>query len=327
MGDKGYHRLLTRQMRRFLKPESFDELEPFLESISAYYEDVEKERRLLEQTLDVSSKELQDANRSLLEQNKELRAQEELRASRDEAIIAMNQAQEANKAKDAFLSSMSHELRTPLNAIIGFSQILMAKKDTPDSVKLFVDKIHLSGKNLLSLVNTILDFSKIEAGKMEVNKTHFRLSELLDEVKVLVEPMSDKKRVKCLIQIDSAVEVYADWQLIKQVWVNLLSNAIKFSPEGESIVLSHERVENKEIFSITDHGHGIPEDKITTLFEPFTQIREHQNDAMKGTGLGLSLVKKIIELHKGELSVKSSVGVGSCFSFTLPLEGKIEKVG
>jgi signal transduction histidine kinase len=316
--EKGYHRLLTRQMRRFLNPELIDELEPFLESISAYYDDVEKERRLLEQTLDVSSKELEAANRSLIEQNKALRAQEELRASRDEAIIAMNQAQEANRAKDAFLSSMSHELRTPLNAIIGFSQILMAKKDTPESVRTFVDKINLSGKNLLSLVNTILDFSKIEAGKMEVHKTLFLMSELISEVSVLTEPMAEKKGLKCIVLFDPALQIYADRQLIKQVLINLSTNAIKFSPDGESIVFEHRHEEERELFTLCDHGHGIPKEKIGTLFDPFTQIREHQNESIKGTGLGLAIVKKIIELHDGELWVESAVGEGSCFSFTLP---------
>lgn len=327
MSDVVYHRLLTRQMRRFLKPELIEELGPFLESISAFYDDVEKERRLLERTLDVSSRELEEANRSLLEQNKELRAQEELRASRDEAIIAMQQAQEANKAKDTFLSNMSHELRTPLNAIIGFSQVLMAKEDTPNSVKVFVEKINLSGKNLLSLVNTILDFSKIEAGKMEVHKTLFFINDVIKEVNILIESMAEKKKVKFLGAIADNIEVYADRQLIKQVLINLMTNAIKFSPDGESITLEHIADTHADRFSLYDHGYGIPEDKLKTLFDPFTQIREHQNGAMKGTGLGLAIVKKIIELHEGEIWVESTVGEGSCFSFSLPLEGKIEKIG
>lgn len=321
MDDQQYHRLLNRQIRRFLNPQLLDELEPFLKSISAYYEDVEKERRLLEQTLDVSSKELQEANRSLLEQNKDLRAQEELRVSRDEAIIAMNQAQEANRAKDAFLSSMSHELRTPLNAIIGFSQILMAKPDTPESVRSFVDKINLSGKNLLSLVNTILDFSKIESGKMEIHKTHFSMVELIKEVNVLTEPMAEKKGLKCIADLDENLEIYADRQLIKQVLINLVTNAIKFSPDGERITFKHHHEENGECFSLCDRGHGIPKEKIATLFDPFTQIREHQSESIKGTGLGLAIVKKIIELHDGELWVESVVGQGSCFNFTLPSNG------
>ena len=318
MAEKEYHRLLKRQIKRFLTPEVAEEIAPFLDNISAFYTDAENERKLLERILYVSSKELQDANHSLLEQNKVLRAQEELRASRDEAIIAMNQAQEANRAKDAFLSNMSHELRTPLNAIIGFSQVMMAKPDTPESVKIFVDKINIAGKNLLSLVNTILDFSKIEAGKMEVHKTHFSMNDVMQEVNVLVEPMAQKKGIVCVSSLEDTVEIFADRQLIKQVIINLMSNAIKFSPEGETVTFIHRHEENKEVFAVLDNGHGIPKEKISTLFDPFTQIREHQNDAIKGTGLGLSIVRKIMELHDGEFWVESVEGKGSQFYFTVP---------
>lgn len=247
-----------------------------------------------------------------------IRSQEELKYARDEAIMAMNQAKEANRAKDTFLSNMSHELRTPLNAIIGFSQILMMKKETPDSVKMFIDKIHISGKNLLSLVNTILDFSKIEAGKMELTIAPFLMNDLLKEVTILIESMAHKKGLTLNFTVEEGIRLNADRQLIKQVLVNLLSNAIKFSPEGESISLIHRVDEKGELFGIADHGHGIPEDKIATLFEPFVQIREHQSAASKGTGLGLTIVKKIIELHSGEIWVESVVGEGSCFYFRLP---------
>lgn len=320
MGELPYHRLLIRQMRRFIRPELLDELSPFLESISEFYVQAEKERRLLEHTLDVSSKELEEANRSLKKQYEELRNQEELRSSRDEAIIEMERAKEANRVKDMFLSNMSHELRTPLNAIIGFSQILLAKPDTPSPVKIFVDKIHIAGKNLLTLVNTILDFSKIEAGQMEIHKTSFPLYDLIDEVNILIEPMADKKGLKRSFQIDIGAIVYADRQLIKQVLVNLMSNAIKFSPEYETIELRYQHENGKNVFGILDHGHGIPSDKINTLFDPFVQIREHQNDAIKGTGLGLTIVKKIIELHAGEIWVESVVGEGSGFYFSIPSE-------
>jgi PAS domain S-box-containing protein len=549
MSEKPYHRLLVRQMRRFVRPELVDELTPFLESINAFYEDTDKERRLLEHTLEVSSKELEDANRSLMQRHKEMhdsilnalsvglfavnvkgnvifanesaysmlgrdeahlignnmktflqdkeiaeiiehgagvgrkegeaeiydakgtvipirfsaypimegnvpkgtvfsfsdismdqkrqelidlqqlalestatmmliadsdgniqyanaeflrfsgykqeeivgkksqfiadeqindpvviqecwntvksghvwdgellaqiksgniyfeeltvtpliergkvthvvavkknisermRAQEELKLARDEAIMAMNQAKEANLAKDTFLSNMSHELRTPLNAILGFSQILMAKPDTSSSAKMFIEKILISGKNLLSLVNTILDFSKIEAGKMEVHKTSFPLYDLIDEVNILIEPMADKKGLKRSFKIDIGALVYADRQLIKQVMINLFSNAVKFSPENETITLEVSHEINQDVFCISDHGHGIAQEKISTLFDPFVQIREHQNDAIKGTGLGLTIVKKIIELHGGTIWVESTVGKGSRFYFSLP---------
>jgi PAS domain S-box-containing protein len=254
-----------------------------------------------------------------------MRAQEELKLARDEAIMAMNQAKEANLAKDTFLSNMSHELRTPLNAILGFSQILMAKPDTSSAAKMFIEKILISGKNLLSLVNTILDFSKIEAGKMEVHKTSFPLYDLIDEVNILIEPMADKKGLKRSFQIDIGAMVYADRQLIKQVLINLLSNAVKFSPENETITLKFTHEIDREIICISDHGHGIAQEKISTLFDPFVQIREHQNDAIKGTGLGLTIVKKIIELHGGTIWVESIVGKGSRFYFALPKADIFEK--
>lgn len=323
--ESSYHRLLKRQIRRFVPSELESALEPFFKSISDYYESVEQERRLLENTLDVSSKELEAVNKSLKKQYEELLEKEELRSARDEAIIAMNEAKEANRAKDIFLSNMSHELRTPLNAINGFSQILLAKSDTPEGAKKFIEKILLAGNNLLSLVNTILDFAKIESGKMEVELTTFVMEELLHEVEVLVEPMAHNKRLRLDLAITKAITLNADRQLIKQVLVNLLSNAIKFSPEGEVVSIRYQCDDNRCQFGIIDHGHGIEEEKIASLFDPFVQIREHQNESIKGTGLGLTIVKKIIEMHGGEIWVESVVGEGSRFYFSLPLSnGSVE---
>jgi len=242
----------------------------------------------------------------------------ELRASNKEAIEAMQIAKDANKAKDIFLASMSHELRTPLNAIIGFSQILLAKESTPDAIKIFLNKIFISGKHLLTLVNSILDIAKIESGKMEVYKVCFALDELLDEVKVLTEPMAEKKNLTLLIQVESKMELFADRPLIKQVIVNLLSNAIKFSPENDRIMIRLDRLQDEDLFRICDHGKGIPRDKLETIFDPFTQVSQDQSDRINGTGLGLSIVKKIIELHEGKVWVESKEGKGSCFFFSIP---------
>lgn len=253
-----------------------------------------------------------------------VRAQEELKMARDEAIMAMNQAKEANRAKDTFLSSMSHELRTPLNAIIGFSQILMAKSDTPAATKTFVEKIMISGKSLLSLVNTILDFSKIEAGKMEIHLAPFFLKDLIDEVRILIEPMVEKKNLHLMLPNSNELILDADRQLIKQVLVNLLTNAIKFSQEGKTVEIECQKLEHHVQIAIIDQGLGIPKDKIASLFDPFVQIREHQSDSIKGTGLGLSIVKKIVELHAGEIWVESVVGEGSHFCFTIPLAHKCD---
>lgn len=242
----------------------------------------------------------------------------------EKALIA---ADEANRAKDAFLSNMSHELRTPLNAIIGFSQVLNARPDVSETVKKMVEKIHISGKNLLTLVNTLLDFSKIESGKTELSVFPFEMKALMYEVKVMIEPMAHKKGLTLHDQIPESLVVHADRQLIKQVFINLLSNAVKFSHENGRITLEQETTDGFETFRVRDEGLGIPSDKIDTLFAPFVQIREHQNSSVKGTGLGLSIIKKIIELHGGKVWVESIPGEGSCFSFTLPSQRKVEKVG
>jgi signal transduction histidine kinase len=233
----------------------------------------------------------------------------------EEALVSV---QEASKAKDTFLSSMSHELRTPLNAIIGFSQILMVKPDTPETIKGVIEKIHISGKNLLTLVNTILDFSKIESGKMDLFIDPFEMQALIDEVKILVEPMAEKKQIALLLDLKEPLIIKADRQLIKQVILNLLSNAIKFSPQSTAIVLEYMKEEQFHCFAIRDQGVGIDHDQIATLFDPFTQIREHQNESIKGTGLGLAIVKKIIELHHGKIWIESVPGEGSTFFIALP---------
>ncbi len=252
---------------------------------------------------------LHQNKQELLDQIKE--ATKDLAHSRDEAIAA-------NRAKDTFLSNMSHELRTPLNAINGFSQVLLARSDTPEKVKIFIERIYTSGVHLLTLVNTILDFAKIESGKTELFITSFDASTLMGEAAILVEPLLVEKKLSLVRKGDKSLIVTADRQLIKQVWINLLSNAIKFSPEGEKILLQCIQEEDRFVFAVVDHGRGIPKDQIATLFDPFVQVREAQADSIKGTGLGLSIVKKMVELHGGEVWIQSIEGKGSGFYFSLP---------
>lgn len=241
--------------------------------------------------------------------------------ARDDAVIAMNQAQKANRAKDQFLSSMSHELRTPLNAIIGFSQILMIKKDIADETKNMIEKILFSGKNLLALVNTILDFSKIESGTTEVNYSTFSVREFIDEIGVLIEPQAQKKNITIDSEIQQTEMITADRGLLGQVVVNLLSNAIKFSPEGSIVTIRHSSTRQFHHFEIIDQGSGISDEDKMRLFEPFVQLRENQTDAIKGTGLGLSIAKRIVTMHNGEIFIENTNAKGSTFCFTIPKNG------
>ena len=228
-----------------------------------------------------------------------------------------NKAQAASRAKSIFLANMSHELRTPLNAIIGFSQILLSKKDIDEKLREYIKKILIAGKNLLLLVNTILDFSKLETGKITFKPQKFDLDLILKEILTIVEPLIKEKNLK--LEIENKVKtIYADPSLLKEVILNLLSNAIKFTPEGGKITLKIIEGENEYLFEVCDTGIGIPKDKLKIIFEPFEQVENPFQKSTKGSGLGLAICKKIVELHGGKIWVVSEEGKGSCFYFTIP---------
>ncbi|MBE0492167.1 MAG: PAS domain-containing sensor histidine kinase [Sulfurospirillum sp.] len=229
-------------------------------------------------------------------------------------IKAQKEAQAAERAKSAFLATMSHELRTPLNAVIGFSQILMKKTDMPqESMKNYIEKIYTSGKHLLELVNNILDFSKIEDGKMEIHPAKIDLESFMTNTRTLVETAANKKNISITQENFTGKTLVADEQLIRQVLLNLLSNSIKFTPQGKKITLTCKENEAEVIISVCDEGPGLSSEQLEKLFKPFSQIKEHQNEAIKGTGLGLAISQKIMDLHHGFIKVQSELGKGSCF--------------
>jgi len=230
-------------------------------------------------------------------------------------------AESANKSKDMFLANMSHELRTPLNAITGFSQILMMKKDTPDGVKKYVEKINIAGNNLLDLVNTILDFAKLEAGKMQFKPSLSNISNVLKEVEILIAPMANKKKIELKIPKIISLNLFIDKTLFKQVLINLLSNAVKFSHEGSQVSLNiiYNADKHKYVFEVKDNGVGLSQKEASKLFQAFAQVENTYQKEHKGTGLGLMISKKIIEdLHKGNIWVESEKGVGSSFFLSMP---------
>jgi signal transduction histidine kinase len=240
-----------------------------------------------------------------------------------------DKAETANRAKDMFLANMSHELRTPLNAIIGFSQILKTKQEIPQNLRPYIEKISISGNNLLTLVNTILDFAKIEAGKISYHPKMTLISELTSEVSIMTTSLAQAKDITLEFPGDVSLALYIDPQLIKQVLLNLLSNAIKFTPEHGKVTLNVEFKEGKDefIISVCDTGIGIEPEDILKLFTPFTQIDNHLQSASKGTGLGLVITKRIIEdLHKGRIWAESEAGKGSCFYVALPISDELSTI-
>jgi signal transduction histidine kinase/CheY-like chemotaxis protein len=232
-----------------------------------------------------------------------------------------DEAENANKSKDMFLANMSHELRTPINAITGFSQILMKKKDTPESTKKYVEKINIAGNNLLNLVNTILDFAKLESGKMQFNPSLSNIAAILNEVRILVTPLANKKNITLTMPNIVSLNLYMDNTLFKQVLINLLTNAIKFTHQDGLVELhiSYNKDNHTYIFEVKDNGIGLLAEDIKKLFTPFSQVENSYQKEHKGSGLGLMISKNIVEeLHKGKLWVESIKDKGSSFFIQMP---------
>lgn len=258
-----------------------------------------------------SEKLLEDKSMELFTLNKSLEKMVEERTKKLEQALV--EAKEAQKAKDIFFSSMSHELRTPLNAIIGFSQILSLQPNLEDKIKLFIDKINLSGKNLLSLVNTILNFSKIESGKMELNLQETNIKEFIHESIVLIETQAAEKNITISLDLQD-ISASIDKQLLTQAILNIFSNAVKFTHIDGKISIEIKQLEKGFFIKICDDGVGIDAKDQEKLFKPFSQVKNEYQAKVNGIGLGLYLTKKIIELHGGKLELKSELNKGSCFT-------------
>jgi signal transduction histidine kinase len=227
----------------------------------------------------------------------------------------------ASQHKSEFLANMSHELRTPLNAIIGFSEVLADRMfgELNEKQEEYLKDIYASGTHLLSLINDILDLSKIEAGRMELELTDFHLPTALDNALTLVRERAGRRSITLQMSIDEQLgEVRADERKIRQVVLNLLSNAIKFTPEGGRIEVAAVPKDGFVEVSLSDTGVGIAPEDQEAVFEEFRQVGTAEKKA-EGTGLGLTLCRKFIELHGGRIWVKSQVGVGSTFTFTIPV--------
>jgi signal transduction histidine kinase/CheY-like chemotaxis protein len=255
---------------------------------------------------------------------------EEIASKNDELENANVQIQEVSRLKSEFLANMSHELRTPLNSILGFSEIL---KDNLGGVLTeeqrldCLESIHASGEHLLQLINDVLDMSKIEAGKMELFLEEFIVDSTFREVITIVKSLASKKSIELDLVIEPEdLRVYADKSKVKQILYNYLSNAIKFTPEdGKIKVQAKLRPDAQDVLvEVSDTGVGIPAEHLDKVWGEFYMV-QGQHQKQKGTGLGLALVRKLVELHGGQVGVKSQEGTGSVFTFTIPLQsGKVD---
>jgi signal transduction histidine kinase len=227
----------------------------------------------------------------------------------------------ASQHKSEFLANMSHELRTPLNAIIGFSEVLSERMfgELNEKQEEYLKDIHASGQHLLSLINDILDLSKIEAGRMELELTDFHLPTALDSALALIRERAGRRGIALHLSVDDRLgQIRADERKVRQVVLNLLSNAIKFTPEGGRIDVGAVPTDAFVEVAVSDTGVGIAPEDQEAVFEEFRQVGT-ADKKVEGTGLGLTLCRKFIELHGGKIWVKSQLGQGSTFTFTVPV--------
>ncbi len=249
----------------------------------------------------------------------------EFRNSEKALSLAKAEAENANRAKSEFLANMSHEIRTPMNAIIGLSDLALGTSELPPKLHNYLDKIHISSKALLSIINDILDYSKVEAGRLELDQAELRLDDLLENVADLFNVRAEEKGIELVLDIapDVPERVIGDSLRLGQVMNNLVGNAVKFTEQGEIVIRVRQLGQADGIstlhFAVRDTGIGMTEEQVARLFKAFTQADSSITRRFGGTGLGLTISKKLVEKMGGDIAVSSEPGKGSTFSFTISL--------
>ncbi|WP_348798784.1 tetratricopeptide repeat-containing hybrid sensor histidine kinase/response regulator [Flavobacterium adhaerens] len=245
-----------------------------------------------------------------------------LKEKNNELITAKNKAEEASKARAEFLSTVSHELRTPLNAINGITHLLL--EENPKKTQMhYLTSLKFSGNYLTNFINDILEINKIESNKMEIEYISFNLKQLLSDIQNSLKEIAIVNNNQFVLKVDSSIpeNLIGDPTKLSQIFMNLINNALKFTDNGTISVIARLRNQTAEnvaiYFQIIDTGIGIPEDKLKTVFESFSQGSVEINRKFGGTGLGLTIVKKLVRMLGGRIRLKSVVGKGSTFSFEL----------
>jgi signal transduction histidine kinase len=245
-----------------------------------------------------------------------------LKEKNNELILAKNKAEEASRARSEFLSTVSHELRTPLNAINGITHLLLEENPKKSQMH-YLSSLKFSGNYLTTFINDILEINKIESNKLEIEYINFNLKQLLEDIQNSLKEIATINNNKFILKIDSTIpkNLIGDPTKLSQIFMNLINNALKFTNNGTVSVIAKLRSYQNDnaivYFQIIDTGIGIPEDKLETVFESFSQGSVEINRKFGGTGLGLTIVKKLVKILGGRVKLKSIVGEGSTFSFEL----------
>lgn len=266
-----------------------------------------------------------DVNEEYIRQREQEEKDRKAKILLEEALV---KAEEASMAKSDFLSKMSHDVRTPLNAIIGMTELALIHKGDAGKLEEYLEKIKISGSHLLSLISEVLDVSKIESGTLKVEREPFHLAEVVQSVKLLVQQDMLKKNQRFTAEIEEPIcyMVKGDSQKIRQILVNVLENASKYTGPGGRISFRLSSQEDKESrignyhFVVEDNGIGIKEEDLEHIFDPFERVEDSRTSEIPGTGLGLTIVRNLVHMMGGNISVESAYESGSKFVISLPLE-------
>lgn len=234
--------------------------------------------------------------------------------------------EETNELKNKFIGMASHDLRNPLASITGFSKILIEEKDdlTDEEINEFSNIIFSVSTNMSNLVENILDVSIIDSRKLELKYQNHSISELIQERIKIFQVFGNKKNIEITFNNSVIPEFPFDSDRITQVVDNLLSNAVKFSPYEKKVIVTLEKDNDFAKVSVSDQGPGIDEEEKIMIFDPFQKSSAKPTGGEKSSGLGLTIAKKLIEGHKGIIEVISEKNIGTTFSFSIPLEVKVE---
>lgn len=270
--------------------------------------------------------------------DKKMAYEEEKRQIQEKAMkeleIERNRADDANRAKSDFLANMSHDIRTPMNAIVGITSLMEHEEGLSDRMDTYIQKVQMSSRHLLGLINDILDMSRIESKEVHLNAEEVSLAEQIGQIDSLIRAQVNENEQHFQIRVKEIAHEYliCDGVRLRQICLNLLSNAVKYTPRGGEIALELTEVpcdvpdHARYIYSVIDNGYGMSQEFLEHIFEPFTRAESSMTNKVQGTGLGMAITKNIVDLMGGEIRVSSEPGKGSRFDVTLmlPINRKVD---